>query len=227
MHPLQCSCNLLRPASMAPCQATTHSHSNGLSKSTVLTENTSHVAEDVSCLVQKAPSRCSTQIGEPHQMPILRPKDCHTTNQKYRPRLRFEAIEDTPSALICTVHAFSKKSLGQASGHLTSLSSYSRHQSQVHGLGRYLKFFVLTNKAALTRNSTLNRMRSHSRPHVPRDINGRTLSCPSPSATMRVQRRPSPKRADYRRVPRFAGRTVPVDITGGGRQEKSSNLCKC
>lgn len=43
-------------------------------------------------------------------MPILRPKDCHTTNQKYRPRLRFEAIEDTPSALICTVHAFSKKS---------------------------------------------------------------------------------------------------------------------
>lgn len=38
MHPLQCSCNLLRPASMAPCQERTQSHSNGLSKSTVLTE---------------------------------------------------------------------------------------------------------------------------------------------------------------------------------------------
>lgn len=104
-------------------------------------KNTSHVAEDVSCLVQKAPSRCSTQIAAPHQMPIgiyfwttLHPKDCHTTDQKYKLGLGCNLKP-------CHIHqgliySFQRpaRPLSASECHLTKLqasSSDSKHQSTV------------------------------------------------------------------------------------------------
>lgn len=118
-------------------------------------KNTSHVAEDVSCLVQKAPSRCSTQIAAPHQMPIgicfwttLHPKDCHTTDQKYRPGLQFEAMPHTPRGHLFfskTSQAFVGKRV--PSDQIASLEFGFKTSINGFGLGKFLKSIVLTNSA--------------------------------------------------------------------------------
>lgn len=155
----------------------------------------------------------------------LHPKDCHTTDQKYRPGLQFEAMPQTPRAHLFfskTSQAFVGKRV--PSDQIASLEFGFKTSINGFGLGKFLKSIVLTNSAhsefyaesyALSLTATR-----------PRGIKGYTLSFPSPSAAMRVQRT---KGADYHRVQRLAGlRIVPFfkTIQTLGRQEKAMDLSK-
>lgn len=102
-------------------------------------KNTSHVAEDVSCLVQKAPSRCSTQIAAPHQMPIGICSGPHCTQRIAI--LLTKSIGLGCNLKPCHIHqgliySFQRpaRPLSASECHLTKLqasSSDSKHQSTV------------------------------------------------------------------------------------------------